>query len=75
MKKKVFSKIVIIIIALIINCSILTGSANAQRNASNNRAIPEDDRPSTFMIWLVGSILSTGAVVVGLKNSKRTHQD
>jgi len=37
--------------------------------------IPEDQRPSRTLPWVVGGVLSAGAVLVGLKNAKRTHLD
>ncbi len=38
-------------------------------------SIPEENRPSTAAPWFMGITLSAGAVVVGVKNSKRTHLD
>ena len=40
-----------------------------------SRSIPEDKRPWAGMPWLVGLVLTAGALVVGFKNSKRTHLD
>ena len=74
MNRGIFRKFLIIILALLINTAILTDTASAQRRQQTN-AIPEDDRPSTSLPWFVGIVLSAGAVVVGLKNSKRTHLD
>ena len=37
--------------------------------------IPEDQRPWPGWPWVVGIVLTAGAVTVALKNSKRSHLD
>ena len=75
MKQKIYKSIIVLCIALFINTTIISGNAYAQQDQQRSKAIPEDDRPSAAGPWLVGIILSAGAIVVGLKNSKRTHLD
>lgn len=50
-------------------------AAKKKSKPTSVRAIPKDQRPSSTMPWVVGIVLSAGAVVVSLKPSKRTHLD
>lgn len=80
MKKRVLAKITTCLLVLVLVFG-LCGSSQAQRNKRNRKDsvpvsnIAEDARPWAGAPWLAGIILMAGAILVGIRNAKRTHLD
>ncbi|MBN2063713.1 MAG: hypothetical protein JW745_02840 [Sedimentisphaerales bacterium] len=71
-----FTKLAIMALAAwAISSTLYTNVCQAAPSSSEVSAIPEEKLPSVAGAWFMGIILSVGGIVVGIKNSKRTHQD
>jgi len=57
--------------------TVLQSPLEAQRQSpsASHFAIPESQRPWAGKPWLVGTVLSAGAVLIALKSAKRSHLD
>lgn len=67
--------LIVIVIALV---GMICSPVEAAKNDAQEQApyeIPEDKRPWAGLPWIIGGVLSAGAVAVGFKNAKRTHLD
>ena len=72
--KKGWLKVIFIVGIVAFLLTVIPGTLNAQYrpppgSPETVTAIPEDNRPWAGTAWLVG------AVVIGLKNAKKTHLD
>ena len=75
MRKKVIRLFLFLVMGLILT-TILADNAEARRSRRpTSPAIPEDQRPSTALPWIVGIGMGAVTVFVALKPAKRTHMD
>jgi len=81
MNKKFLLRLVLIAVVFLLTLTLCLNTCAAQASYSQpgkppaTKSIPQNQRPWAGTPWLVGMVLTAGAVVVGLKNSKRTHLD
>lgn len=80
MKKRVRGmKLVVIFVIAFLWWGFCASSAQARPRSKQPQtptsAIPEDQRPNQAIPWVMGGIFTVGAVLLGLKNAKRTHLD
>jgi hypothetical protein len=70
--------------AAVIILGLLTGPAWAAKGSRSGGGaqqqpaaggIPENKQPWKGLPWVIGGVLSAGAIAVGAKNAKRTHLD
>jgi hypothetical protein len=54
---------------------VADGQPNRRRKQVYTVEIPEKSRPWAGKPWVVGIVLGVGAVLISLKNAKRTHLD
>ena len=74
---KTLSNGILIALVLILMLSVIVDPANAARlpKRPTDPVISEDARSWAGIPWAVGIILGAGAILVALKNAKRTHMD
>lgn len=80
MKKQRRGMNVAVIVAIaLLSLGLLASSAQAKPRGRQPQtptsAIPEDQRPNKAIPWVLGGVFTVGAVLLGLKNAKRTHLD
>ncbi len=71
-----FTKLAIMALAVwAISGTLCINTCQAAPGSNEVSPIPEEKLPSVAGAWFMGIILSVGGIVVGIKNSKRTHLD
>lgn len=70
-------KLAVMIAMALLLCVYSSASAQRSRRGPQTptTAIPEDQRPSKVIPWVLGGVFTLGSVLLGLKNAKRTHLD
>ena len=77
-RKTLLKRIVISVFAVLMAVCVLADSADARRPRKPKKpaeAIGEEEMPGVGMAWTAGVVLTAGAVMIGIKNAKRTHLD
>jgi len=77
-RKTLLKRVVVSVFAVLMVFCVLTDSAEARRPRTPKKAaeaISEEEMPGVGMAWTAGVVLTAGAVMIGIKNAKRTHLD
>ena len=77
-RKTLLRRIIVSVVAVLAVVCVLAGSAEAassRKTRSSGEAISEEKMPGTGAAKTAGLVLAAGAVVVGIKNARRTHLD
>ena len=77
MNTGLFRWVRLVLVAGVLGMFVWAGPVAAARKpaAPPPEVIPEKDRPWSGLPWIVGGVLSAGAIAVSLKNARRTHLD
>ncbi|MBN1764475.1 MAG: hypothetical protein JW860_04395 [Sedimentisphaerales bacterium] len=82
MKKTWLIRIGVLVVVVILILSILAGPLVAQQrpprpqsNPNAPKKIPEEEQSWPGFPWLAGGLLSGGAIMIGIKNARRSHRD
>ena len=76
MKNKCITRFIAVLLGLMVLFFVAVDPAGAQSNNDYTVEIRRDEhRPWAGKPWVVGLILSAGAVFIALKNAKRSHLD
>ena len=79
MRNRRITRFTAIFLGLMVLFFAAADAANGQPNRRGKGRytveIREDDRPWAGKPWLVGVVLGTGAVLIALKNARRSHLD
>ena len=77
-RKTLLKRIIISVVAALVTICVFADNADARRPRKpevHPEAIVEEKMPGKGMAWTAGVVLTAGAVMMGIKNAKRTHLD
>ena len=78
-KKLLLKKVFILVVALLLVVTVLQGIGQGKPPRRRPKEIPgviqEEKRPWAGSPWLITGVLGAGAMLIGLKNAKRSQSD